>query len=271
MSENAKYSSPVVMGEESIMSKKAHGTTEKQVQEKLRWNVDRKEADKICSFNRHYAEYSGYFKKTKWVKELLKAKKPIEYRDSVTGKVLFTAPIGRTPKEFLEESKAHGWPSFRDQEVNWDTVRVLQDGETVSVDGTHLGHNLPDSKGNRYCINLVCVAGFEVATEDESVVKKVVAQDDMQVFELKKTSSGCTGLFFRSNPTKGRVKTVSKYRDWPRDNAHVKGILHDIDGKKWLETKYVKQPGRNWFDETEGKDVWLPLHHQQYYLDEVKV
>jgi len=39
------------------------------------------------------------------------------------------------------------------------SVRVLSDGETVSVDGTHLGHNLPDSSGNRYCINLVSVAG----------------------------------------------------------------------------------------------------------------
>jgi hypothetical protein len=38
---------------------------------------------------------------------------------------------------------AHGWPSFRDSEVNWDYVRILPDGETVSVAGTHLGHNLP--------------------------------------------------------------------------------------------------------------------------------
>ena len=29
----------------------------------------------------------------------------------------------------------------------------------MSVDGTHLGHNLPDKKGSRYCINLVSVAG----------------------------------------------------------------------------------------------------------------
>jgi peptide methionine sulfoxide reductase MsrB len=50
-------------------------------------------------------------------------------------------------------------PSFRDEEVVWDNVRVLPDGETVSVDGTHLGHDLPDGKGNRYCINLVCNAG----------------------------------------------------------------------------------------------------------------
>ena len=41
----------------------------------------------------------------------------------------------------------------------WDNVRVLQDGEAVSLNGTHLGHNLPDRSGNRYCINLCCVAG----------------------------------------------------------------------------------------------------------------
>lgn len=56
-----------------------------------------------------------------------------------------------------------GWPSFRDNEVVWDNVRVLKNsGETVSIDGTHLGHNLPDRKGNRYCINLVSVAGSPV-------------------------------------------------------------------------------------------------------------
>ena len=53
------------------------------------------------------------------------------------------------PANFLAESKAHGWPSFRDAEVYWDNVRVLANGETVSIDGTHLGHNLPDDAGNR--------------------------------------------------------------------------------------------------------------------------
>ena len=38
-----------------------------------------------------------------------------------------------------------GWPSFRDQEVVWDNVRVLKNsGETVSVDGTHLGRECFD-------------------------------------------------------------------------------------------------------------------------------
>ena len=35
------------------------------------------------------------------------------------------------------------------EEVVIENVRVLSDGEAVSIDGTHLGHNLPDGKGNR--------------------------------------------------------------------------------------------------------------------------
>ena len=54
---------------------------------------------------------------------------------------------------------AHGWPSFRDEEVVWENVRVLDDSEAVSTAGTHLGHNIPDDKGNRFCINLSSVAG----------------------------------------------------------------------------------------------------------------
>lgn len=41
----------------------------------------------------------------------------MEFYDSNTGKLLFTAPVGRTMDEFLVESAAHGWPSFRDPEV----------------------------------------------------------------------------------------------------------------------------------------------------------
>ena len=49
-----------------------------------------------------------------------------------------------------------------DAEVDWENVRVLPNGEVVSLNGTHLGHNLPDARGNRYCINLVSVAGRPV-------------------------------------------------------------------------------------------------------------
>jgi hypothetical protein len=60
------------------------------------------------------------------------------YYDSVSGKPLFVAPRGRSFADFLQESNAHGWPSFRDEEVVWENVRCLADGETVSLDGTHV-------------------------------------------------------------------------------------------------------------------------------------
>uniref|UniRef100_A0A7S0F676 MsrB domain-containing protein n=1 Tax=Craspedostauros australis TaxID=1486917 RepID=A0A7S0F676_9STRA len=148
-----------VYAEESVMSKKAHGTSEKPVQKDLRWNCDFDTADRICNFNRHYAEYAGYWTSTDFLKSIPNEELPIKFYDSVTGELLFTAPVGRTMEEFVKESQSHGWPSFRDEECNWDHVRCLRDGECVSQTGTHLGHNIPDGSGNRYCINLVSVAG----------------------------------------------------------------------------------------------------------------
>jgi peptide methionine sulfoxide reductase MsrB len=147
-----------VIGSMAIMKRKAHGTSSHPVQLNLRWGVDRAKADSICSFNRRFAENSGYFTRTNFLRKQRRKEKTIYY-DSVSGKPLFVAPIGRTFKEFELESRKHGWPSFRDAEVVWKNVRQLPNGETVSVDGTHLGHNLRDSHGNRYCINLVCIAG----------------------------------------------------------------------------------------------------------------
>lgn len=129
------------------------------VQDNLRWGCSQETADRICNFNRHYAEHSGYFEKTKFIEDAKQMDGEITFYDSNSGKPLFVAPRGRTLEQFLVESRAHGWPSFRDEEVVWENVRCLPDGEAVSVDGTHLGHNLPDTKGSRYCINLVSVAG----------------------------------------------------------------------------------------------------------------
>lgn len=158
--EAASVGGKIQLGDESIMSAKEHGTSAKPVQENLMYGVDNKLADRICNFNRRFAEQVGYFESTNWEKAVLEAKGPITFYDSVTGKALFVAPIGRSAENLVQESEVHGWPSFRDEEVVWDNVKVIRNsGETVSVDGTHLGHNLPDRKGNRYCINLVCIAG----------------------------------------------------------------------------------------------------------------
>jgi hypothetical protein len=166
---DSKY--PVVASDD-VMNQKSHGTSENPVMKNLRWNCDYDTADRICNFNRHYAEYAGYWTTTDFLKTVkensprIEESNPIHFYDSVTGKLLFRAPIGRSLDDFIAESRSHGWPSFRDEEVNWDYVRCLRNGECVSVTGTHLGHNLPDGKGNRYCINLVSVAG-QPATDEQ--------------------------------------------------------------------------------------------------------
>lgn len=102
-----------VMAAESIMRPKAHGTSDSPVQNNLKWNVDGKKADQITNFNRRFAEYGGYWKETSFLKEVSRDE-PTTYYDSVTGKPLFVAPIGRTMDQFLAESNVHGWPSFRE-------------------------------------------------------------------------------------------------------------------------------------------------------------
>ena len=74
-----------------------------------------------------------------------------DYFDSVTGKPLFKAPVGRSFADFEKESRAHGWPSFRDDEVNWDYVRVLPNGEAVSVDGARAASGPIVSGRRRAC------------------------------------------------------------------------------------------------------------------------
>lgn len=111
-----------------------------------------------------FLENGGYFEGTSFendVRQMVASSgEPVTFYDSVSGKPLFKAPVNRSVDDFIAESEVHGWPSFRDDEVVWENVRVLKSsGETVSISGTHLGHNLPDKSGNRYCINLVSIAG----------------------------------------------------------------------------------------------------------------
>ena len=92
-----------IQGDESMMSKKAHGTSAKPVQDNLKYGCDFDTADKICSFNRHYAEHSGYAftAKINWEKTITEHGGEITYYDSVTGKPLFIAPRGRTVQQFI--------------------------------------------------------------------------------------------------------------------------------------------------------------------------
>mmetsp|Transcript_2019 Transcript_2019/g.6060 ORF Transcript_2019/g.6060 Transcript_2019/m.6060 type:complete len:87 (-) Transcript_2019:28-288(-) len=60
---------PIIAPEE-VMAQKEHGTCTGPPQEDLRWGCSFETADNICCFNRHYAEYSGYWLKTKFLEEV---------------------------------------------------------------------------------------------------------------------------------------------------------------------------------------------------------
>ena len=91
-------SGPLVYGADDIMSPKEHGTSSAPVQETLRYGVSRSLADKICSFNRVFAEMGGYFEgSTSFERDVRSIVAgtggPVTFYDSVTGKPLFRVRV----------------------------------------------------------------------------------------------------------------------------------------------------------------------------------
>jgi len=86
---------------------------------------------------------------------------PTTFYDSVCGLPLFRAPMGRSLAAFKRDTDEHGWPSFRKKEVvDPANFRVDQaTGFVFSKCGTHLGSYLPDERGDRYCLDISCIAG----------------------------------------------------------------------------------------------------------------
>jgi len=126
----------------------------------LTMNLDYDLADRICCNNHVYAEPFGYHlqPQVNFYSKLNPDQETVFY-DSVCGLPLFVAPRGRTFEEFVQESKKHGWPSFRPEELISENVIIHKDGRMESKCLTHLGHNLPEGGVDRYCIDLVCIAG----------------------------------------------------------------------------------------------------------------
>eukprot|EP00494_Astrolonche_serrata_P018041 UN18232 len=137
------------------------------MQEELMYGCDEwhEQYDEICCDNAQYAESWGFLNIVDLWSQVDQDVVTTFY-DSSCNIPLFRAPTDRTFEEWQNESNAHGWPSFRDQEVVWDNVIVKDDGEVVSKCSTHLGHNLPLDGENRYCIDLMCIAGLESKNSD---------------------------------------------------------------------------------------------------------
>ena len=113
-----------VFAPESLMVEKAHGSCKNTPQKDLEYGCAFKTMDKIGCYNRHYAEYRGYaFDSPRTYMKTLESNaasgNQMAYYDPVDGKPLFVAPRGRSYESFINESRKHGWPSFRDEEVVW--------------------------------------------------------------------------------------------------------------------------------------------------------
>ena len=91
----AKSRYPIFLSDD-VMKPKAHGTSQSPVQSKLRWNCDVSLADKMCNYNRNWAEFAGYWRTTSFLTEVTNPTEPTEpitFYDSVTGLPLFRAPV----------------------------------------------------------------------------------------------------------------------------------------------------------------------------------
>jgi len=96
----------------------------------------------------------------------------LSFFDSVCGIELFRlGKQGRSIAEFEKETREHGWPSFRTQDIVGENV-LVKDGQVVSKCGTFLGTMDSDNKGPRYCLDLSCIAGSPLSSSgsDDNVV-----------------------------------------------------------------------------------------------------
>jgi hypothetical protein len=83
--------------------------------------------------------------------------------------------------------------------------------------------------------------------------------------ELKKRRPGCTGMFWRSDPT--GVTKLESNNHWPRDNALLRGRVVEVKGEKWLLCTHVQQRGESKWQEA-PKGAAMPfIYHDHYYLE----
>jgi hypothetical protein len=84
---------------------------------------------------------------------------------------------------------------------------------------------------------------------------------NMQEYTLLKKRAGCSGMFWRPDPT-GNTKLASN-NDWPHDGAMLKGEIVEAKGEKWLLVSEVKQSGGDWVKAPAG--AAMPFEYDNHY------
>ena len=167
-------------------------------------------SNKICCNNHRFAEYSGYLEAPEVnLFGRLNPDNETVFYDSVCGLPLFIAPRGRTFDEFKKGSLHHGWPSFRPEEMVSENVIIHKDGRMESKCLTHLGHNLPEGGVDRYCIDLVCIAGQPLSQDDErAAILRLLDDVVIEHEELNATFYESSAESFSGNYSDGSMMVI---------------------------------------------------------------
>ncbi|VEU34766.1 unnamed protein product [Pseudo-nitzschia multistriata] len=88
------------------------------------------------------------------------------------------------------------------------------------------------------------------------------SEKDIIEVELKKRRPGCTGMFWRPDPT-GAVSLASN-DNWPRDGAKLRGRSVEVESKKWLLVTEILQKGSSeWIRAPVG--AAMPFEYDNHY------
>lgn len=102
-----------------------------------------------------------------------------------------------------------------------------------------------------------------------SKIKDYITQhdnnNDNTVYALKKKRAGCTGMFWRGDPS--HKVALENNNDWPKDGALLKGEVRVVNGTKWLAATHVLNVGKSWKEAPYG--AHMPFEYDNhYYLEE---
>lgn len=153
----------------------------------------------VCCDNSRWAEHATFQNEVDFFPKLeaqglgQSEEKPVIFYDPHCGIPLFKAPVGRSYEEWKDESLKHGWPSFRDEEMFAENIVEHGHGEVLSTCGLHLGHNIPDKSGNRYCINLICMAGHEGLKGPSGPDPPASGQGSSSTMQASSSGNGVSG------------------------------------------------------------------------------
>lgn len=105
-------------------------------------------------------------------------------------------------------------------------------------------------------------SSFIMGNKAPSKPKEIrMLSEDIQEVSLLKQRPGCTGMFWRGDPT-GQKKLASN-NDWPRDGSKLRGKVVEVDGAKWLLATEVQQEGKGWVAAPAG--AAMPFEYDNHY------